>query len=158
MNNTILITGASGQLGRRILDHLLESNKIAPARIIAATRNPDGLSPLAARGVAVRYADFDDGPSLEKAFVGAEQILIISTDLFDLLDGKRLRQHERAIQAARKSGAAHVAYTSMLRPEPGSPIPFASDHYGTELAIKVTPGKQFLETNTEDPAILCDLS
>src|SRR5260370_12126569 len=138
MNNTILITGASGQLGRRILDHLLESNKIQPTSIIATTRNPEGLSQLAARGVAVRQADFDDASSLEKAFFGAETILIISTDLFDLFDNKRLRQHESAIQAAKKAGAAHVAYTAMLHPEPGSPLPFANDHYGTEQAIKAS--------------------
>jgi NAD(P)H dehydrogenase (quinone) len=138
MTNPILVTGASGQLGRRILHHLLESNGVQPSGIIATTRNPDGLAQFAARGVVVRRADFDDAASLEQAFAGAKKILIISTDLFDLVDGKRLKQHETAIEAARKAGATHAAYTSMLYPEPGSPIPFASDHFGTEQALKAS--------------------
>jgi NAD(P)H dehydrogenase (quinone) len=134
----ILVTGASGQLGRRVIAHLLESKKVPASRIIAATRNPAGLADLAARGVALRRADFDDPPSLEQAFAGAEAILIISTDKFDLVGGKRLKQQEAAVAAAKQAGAAHVLYTSMLRPEPGSPVLFASDHYGTEQAMKAS--------------------
>jgi NAD(P)H dehydrogenase (quinone) len=84
----------------------------------------------------VRYADFDVEASLDKAFAGAETILIISTDLLDLANGQRLRQHKRAIDAARRTGAKHLAYTSMLAPEPSSPFLVANDHYGTEQAIK----------------------
>jgi NAD(P)H dehydrogenase (quinone) len=138
MTDTILVTGASGQLGRRVVHHLLESNGVLPSRIFATSRKPDALTQFAARGVVVRHADFDDATSLDQAFAGAETILIISTDLFDLVDGKRLKQHETAIAAARKMGAKHVAYTSMLYPEPGSPIPFASDHFGTEQALKAS--------------------
>jgi NAD(P)H dehydrogenase (quinone) len=138
MTKTILVTGASGHLGRRVIHHLLESNQVPASRIIAATRNPAGLTELAARGVAIRQADFNNPPSLEKAFVGAEKILIISTGEFDLVGGKRLKQQEAAVAAAKKAGAAHVLYTSMLKPEPGSPIVFASDHYGTEQALKAS--------------------
>lgn len=135
MTNTVLVTGASGSLARRVIHHLLEANKLAPAHVIATTRNPAGLAELAARGVIVRQADFNDTASLEKAFAGAEKVLIISTDELDLVGGKRLRQHEAAVAAAKKAGAAHLAYTSMLKPEPGSPVLFASDHYGTEQAL-----------------------
>ncbi|WP_395831178.1 SDR family NAD(P)-dependent oxidoreductase [Archangium violaceum] len=138
MNQTLLITGASGQLGRRVLHHLLESNEVSPARIIATTREPARLAELAARGVSVRHADFNDAASLEKAFAGADRILIISTDELDLVGGKRLRQHETAVAVARKVGATHLAYTSMLSPEPGSPFLLASDHYGTEQALKAS--------------------
>ncbi|AXC12155.1 NADPH:quinone oxidoreductase 2 [Acidisarcina polymorpha] len=138
MSNNILITGASGQLGRRVLDHLIDGNTVDPSRIIATTRKPEALTAYAERGITVRHVDFDDEPSLEKAFVGADKILIIATDLFDLVDNKRLRQHERAIRAAKALGASHLAYTSMIHPEPGSPIPFANDHYGTEEAIKAS--------------------
>jgi NAD(P)H dehydrogenase (quinone) len=137
MTDTILITGASGQLGRLVVHHLLESNGVAPSRIIATTRDPSKISELTARGVAVRHADFNDPASLDKAFAGAEKILIISTDELDLVGGKRLRQQKAAVSAAQKAGAKHVGYTSMLRPE-ASPILFASDHHGTEQALKAS--------------------
>jgi NAD(P)H dehydrogenase (quinone) len=138
VDKTILITGASGQLGRGVIYHLLESDAVPSTRIIATTRTPDRLAHLAPRGVRVRYADFDRADSLDGAFAGAHTVLIISTDLLDLVDGRRLKQHEAAIAAARRAGAEHVAYTSMLRPEPGSPVLFASDHYGTEQALEAS--------------------
>ncbi len=138
MTETILITGAAGQLGRGVIHHLLESQKVAADKIIAATRNPENLADLARQGVSVRQADFNDGASLTKAFAGAGKLLIVSTGELDFTGGKRLRQHEAAVAAAKQAGVAHIAYTSMPNPEPVSPILFANDHYGTEQAIKAT--------------------
>ncbi len=138
MSSTILITGASGPLGRRVVHHLLESNKIPPEQVIATTRTPAKVADLAARGVTVRYADFSEAASLDRAFAGAQTILIVSTDLLDLVDGGRLRQHEAAVAAAIRVGAEHLAYTSMVRPDPGSPFLLANDHYGTEQALKTS--------------------
>jgi NAD(P)H dehydrogenase (quinone) len=138
MTNTILITGASGQLGRRVIDHLLDSQHLPPHRLIATTRHPARLDDLARRGITVRQADFNETASLEQAFAGAGRILVISTDHLDLVGGTRLKQQQAAVAAARKVGAAHLAYTSMLRPEPGSPILFASDHWGTEQALQAS--------------------
>jgi NAD(P)H dehydrogenase (quinone) len=137
MTETLLVTGASGQLGRGVIHHLLDTLNVAPARIIAATRNPESLADLAARGVTIRQADFDDSASLVDAFNGADRVLIISTGEIDL-GGKRLKQHENAVAAARKAGVSHLLYTSMPTPEPGSPVLFAGDHYGTEQAIKAS--------------------
>ncbi|MDX8453989.1 SDR family oxidoreductase [Mesorhizobium sp. VK9D] len=138
MTETLLVTGASGQLGRAVINHLLDAQKIAPASIIAATRNPENLADLAARGVVVRAADFNDRASLEKAFEGADRVLIISTGDLDLKTGRRLKQHETAVAAAKAAGVSHLLYTSMPNPEPGSPVLFAGDHYGTEQAIKAS--------------------
>lgn len=138
MTDTILVTGASGQLGRGVIHHLIESQGIEPGRIIAATRDLAKLADLAAQGITTRQADFDDQASLEKAFTGAKKILIVSTNELDLVSGKRLKQHEAAVAAAKKVGAERLYYTSMPSPEPGSPILFAGDHYGTEQAIKAT--------------------
>ncbi|MBZ9965367.1 SDR family oxidoreductase [Mesorhizobium sp. BR1-1-2] len=138
MTATLLVTGASGQLGRGVIHHLLGSLKVPPQRIIATTRNPENLADLAARGATVRAADFDDTASLEAAFKGADRVLIISTGELDLLHGKRLRQHENAVVAAKKAGVSHLLYTSMPNPEPVSPVLFANDHYGTEQAIKAS--------------------
>ena len=138
MTETLLVTGASGQLGRGVLRHLLEAQRIAPSRIIAATRNPESLADLASLGVTVRTADFNDPVSLKKAFEGADRVLIISTGELDLKSDRRLKQHQAAVAAAKAAGISHLLYTSMPNPEPGSPVLFAGDHYGTEQAIKAS--------------------
>ncbi|RJT41860.1 SDR family oxidoreductase [Mesorhizobium waimense] len=138
MTETLLVTGASGQLGRGVIHYLLDAHKVAPAQIIAATRNPESLADLAARGVVVRAADFSDAASLENAFKGADRVLIISTGDLDLKGGRRLKQHETAVAAAKQAGVSHLLYTSMPNPEPVSPVLFAGDHYGTEQAIKAS--------------------
>ncbi|RNJ47614.1 NAD(P)-dependent oxidoreductase [Mesorhizobium erdmanii] len=138
MTETLLVTGAAGQLGRGVIRYLLETHKVPPAKIIATTRNPENVADLAARGVVVRAADFNDATSLENAFKGADRVLIISTSDLDLKTGRRLKQHEAAVAAAKKAGVSHLLYTSMPNPEPVSPVLFAGDHYGTEQAIKAS--------------------
>ena len=127
---TLLVTGASGNLGRRVTELLLEAKA---GKIIAGTRDPSKLADLAAKGVEVRKVDFDD-PSLADALKGVDRLLLISTDALDK-PGRRLAQHQAAIKAAKQAGVSHIVYTSMPKPEPGSPIPFAPDHYGTEQAL-----------------------
>ncbi|TGQ69610.1 MAG: SDR family oxidoreductase [Mesorhizobium sp.] len=138
MTETLLVTGASGQLGRAVIRHLLDTQKVAPSRVIATTRNPENLADLAVRGVAVRTANFDDPASLEKAFEGADRVLIISTGELDLKSDRRLKQHQAAVAAAKAAGVSHLLYTSMPNPEPVSPVLFAGDHYGTEESIKAS--------------------
>lgn len=136
MTETLLVTGASGQLGRGVIHHLLDTLKVAPTQVIATTRDPASLADLAARGMTVRAADFNDKASLTSAFKGVDRVLIISTGDLDLKSGKRLKQHETAVAAAKEAGVSHLLYTSMPNPEPVSPVLFAGDHYGTEQAIK----------------------
>ena len=136
MSDTILVTGASGHLGDAIIRHLLDSQGLAPSRIVAASRNPDKLAALGARGVTVRKADFDDPAGLEAAFAGVGTVLIISTDALDGA-GTRLRQHQAAVAAAAKAGVARIAYTSLPNADT-SKVSFAPDHLGTETAIKAT--------------------
>ena len=136
MTDTILVTGASGKLGRAVIDHLLDSQGVAPGRIVAGSRNPAGLADLAARGVVVRKVDFDDQPGLEDAFAGAGTVLIVSTDMIDGA-GTRLRQHRAAVAAAKKAGVERIAYTS-LPDAATSSVSFAPDHLGTEQAIEAT--------------------
>jgi NAD(P)H dehydrogenase (quinone) len=138
MTATLLVTGASGQLGRSVINHLLDTYKVPPEQIIATTRTPANLADLAARGVTIREADFNDRTSLENAFQGVDRVLIVSTGEVDLKDGRRLKQHETAVAAAKSAGVGHLLYTSMPNPEPVSPVLFANDHYGTEQAIKAS--------------------
>lgn len=136
----LLVTGASGQLGQRVLHHLLDTLKVDPSRIVATTRNPAGLAAVAKRGVSVRAADFDDPASLAQAFAGVQRLLLISTDVLDR-PGHRLVQHRAAIAAAEQAGVQHVVYTSMPQADKALVL-FAPDHAGTEaaLAASALPG------------------
>lgn len=136
MSDTIFVTGASGHLGQAIISHLLNSQGVAPSRIVAGSRNPGKLADLAAKGVSVVKADFDDPAGLEQAFAGAGTVLIVSTDALDGA-GTRLRQHKAAVAAATKAGVKRLAYTSLPNAET-SKVSFAPDHLGTEEAIKAT--------------------
>lgn len=132
-NSKLLVTGASGQLGRLVLHHLLETEKVPASQIVATTRTPEALADFAARGIEVRPADFDDPASLDKAFAGVDRLLLVSTNEL-MRPGQRLIQHQNAVAAAERAGVKHVIYTSMPEPE-GSPILFAPDHFGTEQAL-----------------------
>lgn len=105
-------------------------------KIVAGTRKPEKLADLAARGVVVRQADFDNPKGLEAALAGADRVLIISTDAIDR-PGRRLVQHRAAVAAAVSAGVKHAVYTSMPNPET-SPVVFAPDHLGTEQALKAS--------------------
>lgn len=130
---TLLVTGASGHLGRAVVRHLLDTLHVPPARIIATSRKPETLADLAAQGVTVRAADFDQPGTLAEAFRGADRLLLVSTDAL-LEPGKRLVQHRAAVQAAAEAGVKHVVYTSMPTPAT-SHVSFAPDHLGTEQAL-----------------------
>ena len=132
MTNTLLVTGASGHLGRRVLEALLVAS--TGDRLVATTRTPDTLAEYEKRGVEVRKASFDDEPAaLARAFAGVDRLLLISTDALEK-PGQRLAQHQRAITAAIAAGVKHVVYTSLSRASE-SPVLFAPDHSGTEQAL-----------------------
>jgi NAD(P)H dehydrogenase (quinone) len=124
------ITGASGQLGRRILELVIE--KAGVQGIVAITRSPGKLADLAAKGVEVRKGDFADGEPLKAALAGIHQLLIISVD--DIREGMRPQLHGTAISAAKRAGVKHLVYTSAVKPH-HSPIPFLRDHARTEDLI-----------------------
>ena len=136
MSDTLLVTGASGQLGRLVIKHLIESNGVAPSRIVAATRDPSKLADLAAKGIKTVAADFEKPETLEKAFAGVGRLLLISTDALGQ-PGLRLSQHTAAVNAAKAVGVGHILYTSMPKPEE-SLVTFAPDHLGTEEVIKAS--------------------
>ncbi|WP_198670431.1 NAD(P)H-binding protein [Oceanicella sp. SM1341] len=127
----LLVTGASGQLGRAVVEALLATK--GDETIIAASRNPDALSDLAARGVELRQADFSAPDTLATAFVGVDRVLMISTDRLDVPD-IRIPQHQAAVAAAEAAGVKHVVYTSHVAALPG-PSGVANDHFQTELAM-----------------------
>jgi NAD(P)H dehydrogenase (quinone) len=126
----ILVTGASGQLGRLVALQLLE--RLPADEVILVSRRPHALADLAERGAEVRHGDFDDPESLPAAFAGAERLLLISTNSI----GARTPQHRSAIAAAAAAGVASVVYTSLTNPVAGHPTgDVAEEHRETEELV-----------------------
>ena len=125
----ILVSGASGKLGRRVVEHLIERS--AAGQVRALSRDPSKLADFAAQGVATRAADFDAPGSLPSAFEGGDVLLLISTDNI-VEPGGRVRQHEAAIRAAQTAGVKHVVYTS----SPDIPVAIDRDHMATEQLLR----------------------
>lgn len=129
---TLLVSGASGQLGRAVLEELLALG--GGHHLVALTRSPDSLAAFAARGVEIRIADFEQSPEeLAKAFAGADRALIVSTNALDR-PGRRAEQHLRAIAAAKLAGVGHLVYTSTVNAQDASVV-LAGDHRLTEEAL-----------------------
>jgi NAD(P)H dehydrogenase (quinone) len=128
-----VITGASGNLGRRVVELLLDEHGVAPSELILVTRTPDRLSDFAERGAQVRAGDFDRPDELPAAFAGAELMLLISAEQI----GERVRQHTNAVNAAKDAGIAHVVYTSYVNTDvEDNPSAIAPEHLATEKAIR----------------------
>lgn len=126
----IIVTGASGHFGRESVARLLE--RLPASQVIAVSRNPGSLADLAARGVAVRFGDFDQPESLKAAFAGGERMLLISTSAV----GRRREQHKHAIDAARAAGVKHIVYTSFVGARPGDPSLVGKEHRATEELLR----------------------
>lgn len=127
----IVVTGASGQLGRLVIEALLK--KLPAGEIVAAVRHPEKVADLAARGVQVRQADYDQPASLASAFKGADKLLLISASEV----GRRVPQHRAVIEAAKAASVGLLAYTSILHADT-SPLPLAAEHQETESLIRAS--------------------
>jgi len=124
----IVITGASGQLGRLVIAELLKS--VPASELVAAVRNPDSVADLAAQGVEVRRADYNEPATLGAAFEGADKVLLISSSEV----GQRAPQHANAIEAAKKAGVELLVYTSILHADT-TPLPLGLEHRQTEAEL-----------------------
>ena len=124
----IAITGATGQLGQRVIDTLL--NTVAAQEIVAIVRNPAKAAALSAKGVQVRAADYNDAAALTAALAGVEKLLLISSSEI----GQRATQHRNVIDAAKTAGVKLIAYTSLLHAD-RSPLGLAEEHVATEKML-----------------------
>ena len=123
----IILTGATGQLGRSVVDALLA--RLPAGGIAVSVRDPGKGADIAGRGVQVRRGNFADPTSLGAAFEGADQVLLISADK---LGEEALRLHHAAIAAAREAGVSRILYTSHMGARQGSPFAPADQHARTE--------------------------
>jgi NAD(P)H dehydrogenase (quinone) len=127
---TIVITGATGQLGRHVVEALLERN-VPAADIVAAGRSLDKLADFEARGVQVKAMDYSDPASVAEALEGASKVLLISGSEV----GQRVAQHRTVIEAAKAAGVELIAYTSIANADTTS-MKLAAEHQATEAILK----------------------
>lgn len=128
----ILVTGATGQLGSLVVETLLKS--VPAERLAVSVRDPQKAEGLRQRGVDVRQGDFDRPETLQRAFAGAERMLLISTTDDN---PTRIRQHRTAVEAAKAAGVQFIAYTSLANADK-STLSLAEVHRVTEEAIRQT--------------------
>jgi uncharacterized protein YbjT (DUF2867 family) len=129
----IIVTGATGRLGRETIERLLE--RVPAEQVGASVRDVEKARDLADRGVRVRRGDFADPVSLAHAFEGATQILIVSASS---IGEDLLRLHRGAIDAAKAAGARRVLYTSHMGANPSSVFPPMPDHAATEEMLRAS--------------------
>ncbi|MBJ8347791.1 SDR family oxidoreductase [Antrihabitans sp. YC2-6] len=133
---SIAVTGASGQLGRAVVESLL-SRSVAASEIVGLVRQPAKAADLVERGIDLRVADYAEPQTLSAALAGVDRLLLVSGSEM----GKRVEQHTNVIDAAKAAGVGFIAYTSVLRAEE-SPLILAAEHKATE-AVLVQSGVEY---------------
>ncbi|WP_191561178.1 SDR family oxidoreductase [Metabacillus idriensis] len=128
----MLVTGATGKLGTKVVETLLKT--VPASQLAVSVRNPEKAEGLRARGVEVRQGDFDRPESLEAAFAGIDRLLLISADGDN---ETRIRQHTDAVAAAERAGVKFIAYTSLGNASE-SKLFLAPPHVAAEEAILKT--------------------
>jgi NAD(P)H dehydrogenase (quinone) len=131
--SNILVTGATGGLGRAVVDNLLKT--VSPSDIAVLVRDPAKAADLQAQGIGVKQGDYNNYASLEAAFAGVDKLFLVSSN--DIPN--RVPQHTNAINAAKAAGVKHVVYTSFQRKtEDGSSAAafVAEAHLATEKLLK----------------------
>lgn len=128
----IVVTGATGKLGSRIVGELLAMG--GPDLVGVSVRDPSGAGDLAARGVRVRRGDFSDPASLADAFEGATRLLLVSSNA-GASGGDPIAQHRNALAAARSAGVRRIVYTSHMGAGAASAFPPMRDHAATEALL-----------------------
>lgn len=130
-NENIVITGANGQLGRLVIAELLKA--VPQAHLIGLVRDTAAAQDLAARGIELRAANYDDPASVAAALAGADKVLLISSSEV----GRRAPQHRNVIDAAKAVGVKLLGYTSLLRADT-STLALAAEHKETEAYLRAS--------------------
>ncbi len=120
------VTGATGQLGRLVVESL--KSKVSAETIVALVRNPEKAADL---GIEARAFDYTQAENLVASLKGIDKLLLISGNEV----GQRLPQHLAVIDAAKQAGVKQLFYTSILHAD-SSPLGLATEHLATEVAIK----------------------
>ncbi|MFF9146927.1 NAD(P)H-binding protein [Streptomyces sp. NPDC014861] len=127
---SIVVTGATGQLGRLVVDALLADPAVPAGSVAAVVRDKEKAAGLADRGVELRIADYSRPETLAGAFEAGDRVLLISGSEV----GRRVPQHAAVIDAAGAAGVAQLAYTGVLG-GPDADFDLAAEHKETEALI-----------------------
>ncbi|MFF7450560.1 MULTISPECIES: NAD(P)H-binding protein [unclassified Streptomyces] len=124
---SIVVTGATGHLGRHVVEQLLE--KVPAEQVTAVVRTPEKAADLAEKGVRIAVADYNSPETFDGLLAAGDKVLLISGNEFDK---GRPGQHQVVIDAAKAANVALLAYTSA----PGTlTAALADDHRATEEAL-----------------------
>ena len=126
---SIVVTGATGQLGHLVVEKLLDRG-IAPDEVVATGRDLDKVADLAARGVRTALLDYAD-PAAGGVLEAGDTLLLVSANT----PGKRVEEHTAVIQAAAKAGVARIVYTSAARAD-DTTLVLAPEHAETERVLR----------------------
>ena len=126
---SLVITGATGQLGRLVVESLL-ARGTAPSDIVATGRNTDKLADLAAQGVSVAELDYTKPETVSAVVKPGDTLLLVSSSEV----GQRVGQHVNVITAAKEAGVARIVYTSAPAATT-SELVLAPEHKATEEAL-----------------------
>lgn len=138
---TLAVTGASGHLGRLVVEHLIKAG-VPADQVVALVRRPEAAEELAIQGVVVRHFDYNQPDGLAEALSGVDSLLLISGTEF----GRRAEQHQAVIQAAKVAGVGRIVYTSALSAD-ASINPVAPEHKATEDALAASGIPQVILRN-----------
>ncbi|MDN6740393.1 MAG: SDR family oxidoreductase [Corynebacterium casei] len=125
----IAVTGATGHLGGLVIESLLNKN-VEASDIVAIVRNEEKAKDLAARGINIAVAAYDDEAALKAALNGVDRLVFVSASEV----GKRVEQHSNIIAAAKEAGVSFIAYTSLLNLD-SSELFLAPEHQATEKML-----------------------
>jgi NAD(P)H dehydrogenase (quinone) len=131
MSQTIAVTGATGHLGRLVIDELLQ--RVPASQVVAIVRDAEKARPIAEKGVDVRVASYDDPAALKAALQGVERLLLISGSEV----GKRVPQHTNVVEAAKEAGVSFIGYTSAPKASDTDLI-LAPEHKATEEVVQAS--------------------
>lgn len=130
---SIAVLGATGHLGRAVIDHLL-ARGVAPSELIAAGRAVEKLDDYRARGVDVRAVDYSDEATIDAALAGSRVVLLVSGSEV----GQRVAQHRAVITAAERAGVERLVYTSIVNALDSQHL-LAPEHAETERMLAASP-------------------
>jgi NAD(P)H dehydrogenase (quinone) len=131
MPQTIAVTAATGQLGRLVVDELLQ--RVPAEQLVVVVRDPAKAEPIAAKGVDVRVAAYGDPEALKVALQGVDRLLLISGNEV----GQRVAQHTNVVNAAKDAGVSFIGYTSAPKASDTDLI-LAPEHKATEEVVQAS--------------------
>ncbi|MCC6009261.1 MAG: NAD(P)H-binding protein [Rhodobacteraceae bacterium] len=141
----IIVSGASGQLGRLVVEELL-GRGVSAQQLILVSRSPDRLAEYAGKGASTPFGDVDEPESLLQAYAGGTRMLMISLALGSESD-KRAQRHKAAFDAAAQAGVRHIVYTSFVGADKGGD-PVTEAHRQSEAFLQASGAKWTILRNS----------